>query len=95
MTFDIRNDISLDTIADGFPIDGSGGTVIVLNRRLGGVDLNGGQGFAFGVGVETGILGWPQRLTRLTALHPPERDTEVRLTSFILSDDDDAEAAQP
>jgi filamentous hemagglutinin family protein len=95
MTFDIRNDISLDTIADGFPIDGSGGTVIVLNRRLGGVDLNGGQGFAFGVGVETGILGWPQRLTRLTALHPPERDAEVRLTSFILSDDDDAEAAQP
>ncbi len=98
MTFDIRNDITLDTIADGFPIDGSGGTVIVLNRRLGGVDLNGGQGFAFGVGVETGILGWPQRLTRLTALHPSERDTAVRLSSFMLSDggaDEDAEVAQP
>ncbi|EDM69698.1 surface repeat protein, putative [Roseobacter sp. AzwK-3b] len=94
MTFDIRNDISLDTIADGFPIDGSGGTVIVLNRRLGGVDLNGGQGFAFGVGVETGILGWPQRLTSLTALRPSDRDSTPRLTSFILSDQD-AEAAQP
>jgi len=33
--------------------------VLVLNRRLGGVDLNGGQGFAFGVGVETDILGHP------------------------------------
>ncbi|SHM06845.1 haemagglutination activity domain-containing protein [Roseovarius litoreus] len=94
MTFDIRNGISLDTIADGFPIDGSGGTVIVLNRRLGGVDLNGGQGFAFGVGVETGILGWPQRLTSLTALRPSDRDSTPRLTSFILSDND-AEAAQP
>ena len=31
--------------------------VLVLNRKLGGVDLNGGQGFAFEVGVETGILG--------------------------------------
>ncbi len=33
--------------------------VLVLNRKLGGVDLNGGQGFAFEVGVETGILGNP------------------------------------
>ncbi|MBM9595918.1 leukotoxin LktA family filamentous adhesin [Roseitranquillus sediminis] len=33
--------------------------VLVLNRRLGGVDLNGGQGFAFGVGVETDFLGFP------------------------------------
>jgi len=33
------------------------GNVLVLNRRLGGVDLNGGRGFAFGAVVETGILG--------------------------------------
>ncbi|MBL4871854.1 MAG: hypothetical protein JKY41_00270 [Rhodobacteraceae bacterium] len=33
--------------------------VLVLNRKLGGLDLNGGQGYAFEVGVETGILGSP------------------------------------
>ena len=33
--------------------------VLVLNRKLGGLDLNGGQGFAFEVGVETGIMGSP------------------------------------
>jgi len=93
MTFELRNGISLDTIADGFPIDGSGGTVLVLNRRLGGVELNGGQGFGFGVGVETGILGWPQRLTSLTALRPSDQDSTPRLRSFILSDND-TEAAQ-
>ena len=31
--------------------------VLVLNRRLGGVELQGGQGFFFGVGVETEIRG--------------------------------------
>jgi hypothetical protein len=93
MTFDIRNNISLDTIADGFPIDGSGGTVLVLNRRLGGVELNGGQGFGFGVGVETGILGWPHRLTSLTALRPGDGDSSPRIFNFILAEND--EVAQP
>jgi hypothetical protein len=59
MTFEIKDDIVLDTIAQGQPLDGSGGTVLVLNRRLGGIDLNGGQGFAFGTGVDTDILGFP------------------------------------
>ena len=58
MTFEIRENILLDTIARDQPIDGSGGTVLVLNRRLGGMDLNGGQGFAFGTGVDTDILGF-------------------------------------
>lgn len=59
MTFDITDDIVLNTIAQGQTIDGSGGTVLVLNRRLGGIDLNGGQGYAFGTGVDTDILGFP------------------------------------
>jgi len=80
MTFEIRDAILLDTIADGQPIDGSGGTVLVLNRRLGGVHLNGGQGFGFGVGVETDILGWPYLLP---AIRPEQEDDTPRLTRFV------------
>lgn len=32
---------------------------LVLNRRLGGAGVNGGQGYGFEVGVETDILGFP------------------------------------
>ncbi|PFG64449.1 hypothetical protein AXZ77_3089 [Thioclava sp. ES.031] len=32
---------------------------LVLNRRLGGTGINGGQGFGFNVGVETDLLGFP------------------------------------
>jgi hypothetical protein len=59
LNFAIRNEIQLVTIAPGLELNGHGGTVLVLNRRLGGVDLNGGQGFGFGVGVEADILGYP------------------------------------
>jgi len=34
MTFEIKDNIFLDTIAPGQAIDGSGGTVLVLNRRI-------------------------------------------------------------
>lgn len=82
MTFELRNDILLDTIADGRPVDGSGGTVLVLNRRLGGVHLNGGQGYPFGVGVETGILGWR---AGLAPLRPDTSGSGQRLTRFVLA----------
>jgi filamentous hemagglutinin family protein len=82
MTFELRNDILLDTIADGRPVDGSGGTVLVLNRRLGGVHLNGGQGYPFGVGVETGILGWR---AGLAPLRPDTSASGQRLTRFVLA----------
>ncbi|SIN90038.1 leukotoxin LktA family filamentous adhesin [Vannielia litorea] len=59
MTFGMSNEIILVTHDPTSPLDGSGGTVLVLNRRLGGVDLNGGQGFGFGVGVDTDILAFP------------------------------------
>ncbi len=59
MTFGMSNEIILVTHDPTSPLDGSGGSVLVLNRRLGGVDLNGGQGFAFGVGVDTDILAFP------------------------------------
>lgn len=59
MTFDIRDGIILKTIAPGKALDGSGGSVLLLNRRLGGIDLNGGQGYAFGTGVDTDILSFP------------------------------------
>ncbi|QPZ92089.1 leukotoxin LktA family filamentous adhesin [Thioclava electrotropha] len=32
---------------------------LVLNRRLAGTGINGGQGFGFNVGVETDLLGFP------------------------------------
>lgn len=38
-------------------IDLTVGDIFVLNRRLGGVGVNGGQGFAFLVATETAILG--------------------------------------
>ena len=46
MSFSIDSEIVLRT-----------DNVLVLNRKLAGVDLNGGVGFAFEVGVETGIKG--------------------------------------
>ncbi|MDE0591503.1 leukotoxin LktA family filamentous adhesin [Halocynthiibacter sp. C4] len=58
MVFSMQNEIGLVTIDPSDDIDGSGGSVLILNRRLGGVDLNGGQGFAYGVGVETDILSY-------------------------------------
>ena len=45
ISFDLSNEIELLT-QHVFP----------LNRRLGGVSLNGGQGFVFGVGAETQIM---------------------------------------
>ncbi|MCO6381952.1 leukotoxin LktA family filamentous adhesin [Oceanicola sp. 502str15] len=59
MTFGMSDEIVLVTHDPTSPLDGSGGSVLVLNRRLGGVDLNGGQGFGFGVGVDTDILAFP------------------------------------
>ena len=59
MTFGMSDEIILVTHDPTSPLDGSGGSVLVLNRRLGGVDLNGGQGFGFGVGVDTDILAFP------------------------------------
>lgn len=63
--------------------------VLVLNRKLGGVDLNGGQGFAFEVGVETGILGNPFLRNLGTSgvvalLFPDEDETEKEGDVVIL-----------
>jgi hypothetical protein len=44
IVFDMEREIAINT-----------DRVLVLNRRLGGVELQGGQGFFFGVGVETEI----------------------------------------
>ena len=44
IVFDMEREIAVNT-----------DRVLVLNRRLGGVELQGGQGFFFGVGVETEI----------------------------------------
>ena len=46
VAFTIRDELVLTT-----------GEVLVLNRKLGGLDLDGGQGFTYGVGVETDLLG--------------------------------------
>lgn len=72
--------------------------VLVLNRKLGGLDLNGGQGFNFGVGVETGILGnsfvrsvAPAGVTNVLTSTPPAEDgievdgPRVRLPMILAS----------
>ena len=48
LSFDIEDEITLITE-----------DTLQLNRKLGGVDLNGGQGFVYEVGVETGIKADP------------------------------------
>lgn len=100
LSFSISDEIVLQTT--GIPVDGANvpRDVLVLNRRLGGVDLNGGQGFAFGVGVETDILGYPFTFkgTAPGVTHPEilrqiseqhEDGGSLFLPQFITSEGDD------
>ncbi|WP_460275384.1 leukotoxin LktA family filamentous adhesin [Celeribacter sp. ULVN23_4] len=98
MTFQIRDEIDLVTIDPADDLDGSGGSVLILNRRLGGVDLNGGQGFAFGTGVDTDILGYPftfrgsePGVTQVEVLRQIREQSEtagrVTLPSFITEEE--------
>ncbi|WP_224823227.1 leukotoxin LktA family filamentous adhesin [Cognatishimia sp. MH4019] len=68
LSFDIEDEITLITK-----------DTLQLNRKLGGVDLNGGQGFVYEVGVETGIKA-----------DPFIRDRRAPgTTGFIFNDDSD------
>jgi len=59
--------------------------VLVLNRKLGGLDLDGGQGFTYGVAVETDLLGGS--FIRGTA--PGGVVPEIAGTMGLLDDEDD------